>query len=263
METVEEECGVVDRVIRISKKVCRTQNKAISPPLPSPPLPSPPLPSPPLPSPPLPSPPLPSPPLPSPPLPSPPLPSLPSPPLPSPPLPSPPLPSPPLPPLLPTTNGTYWYLLPISICLEGSTRRGRYKSLVAKITLKQIRWCLMLGTSTHTRTVTLDGILTLTWMPWIEFLSGRTCILLWILYGNMVDFSFIVTLYVSDLRNVTSTVLVHWRDDLSCPVPPPSLVHTPTSGGKKAKFKTEIEAKRQAKLLVEKKATQDYCNMLL
>ena len=40
-------------------------------------------------------------------------------------------------------------------------------------------------------------------MPWIEFLSGRTCILLWILYGNMVDFSFIVSLYVSDLFNVT------------------------------------------------------------
>ena len=35
----------------------------------------------------------------------------------------------------------------------------------------------------------------------------RTCILLWILYGNMVDFSFIVSLYVSDLPNVTiSTV---------------------------------------------------------
>ena len=32
---------------------------------------------------------------------------------------------------------------------------------------------------------------------------GRTCILLWILYGNMVDFSFIVSLYVSDLPNVT------------------------------------------------------------
>ena len=45
--------------------------------------------------------------------------------------------------------------------------------------------------------------LTLTWMPWIKFLSGRTCILLWILYGNMVDFSFIVSLYVSDLPNVT------------------------------------------------------------
>ena len=48
-------------------------------------------------------------------------------------------------------------------------------------------------------------------MPWIEFLSGRTCILLWILYGNMVDFSFIVSLYVSDLLNVTikySTVAV-------------------------------------------------------
>ena len=51
------------------------------------------------------------------------------------------------------------------------------------------------------RTGTLDGI---SWMmPWIEFLSGRTCILLWILYGNMVDFSFIVSLYVSDLCNVT------------------------------------------------------------
>ena len=37
------------------------------------------------------------------------------------------------------------------------------------------------------------------------FLSGRTstCILLWILYGNVVDFSFIVSLYVSDLPNVT------------------------------------------------------------
>ena len=41
------------------------------------------------------------------------------------------------------------------------------------------------------------------WMPWIRFLCGRTCILLWILYGNMVDFSFIVSLYVSDLPNVT------------------------------------------------------------
>ena len=30
-----------------------------------------------------------------------------------------------------------------------------------------------------------------------------TCILLWILYGSMVDFSFIVSLYVSDLPNVT------------------------------------------------------------
>ena len=46
-------------------------------------------------------------------------------------------------------------------------------------------------------------VLTLTWMPWIKFLSGRTCILLWILYGNMVDFPFIVSLYVSDLPNVT------------------------------------------------------------
>ena len=43
----------------------------------------------------------------------------------------------------------------------------------------------------------------LTWMPWIRFLCGRTCILLWILYGDMVDFSFIVSLYVSDLPNVT------------------------------------------------------------
>ena len=33
--------------------------------------------------------------------------------------------------------------------------------------------------------------------------DGGTCILLWILYGNMVDFSFIVSLYVSDLPNVT------------------------------------------------------------
>ena len=52
-------------------------------------------------------------------------------------------------------------------------------------------------------------VLTLTWMPWIKFLSGRTCILLWILYGNMVDFSFIVSLYVSDLPNVTIRVLVY------------------------------------------------------
>ena len=51
-------------------------------------------------------------------------------------------------------------------------------------------------------------VLTLTWMPWIKFLSGRTCILLWILYGNMVDFSFIVSLYVSDLPNVTINVLI-------------------------------------------------------
>ena len=46
------------------------------------------------------------------------------------------------------------------------------------------------------------------WLPY-EYCttSGRTCILLWILYGNMVDFSFIVSLYVSDLPNVTiSTV---------------------------------------------------------
>ena len=50
-------------------------------------------------------------------------------------------------------------------------------------------------------------VLTLTWMPWIEFLSGRTCILLWILYGNMVDFSFIVSLYVSNLLNVTTVQL--------------------------------------------------------
>ena len=36
----------------------------------------------------------------------------------------PPPPPPPLP--SPATYGTYWYLLPTSICLEGSTRRGRY-----------------------------------------------------------------------------------------------------------------------------------------
>ena len=30
----------------------------------------------------------------------------------------------------------------------------------------------------------------------------------WILYGNMVDFSFIVSLYVSDLPNVTISILV-------------------------------------------------------
>ena len=42
-------------------------------------------------------------------------------------------------------------------------------------------------------------------MPWIKFLSGRTCILLWILYGNMVDFSFIVSLYVSNFLNVTTS----------------------------------------------------------
>ena len=30
--------------------------------------------------------------------------------------------------------------------------------------------------------------------------------LLWILYGNMVDFSFIVSLYVSDLHHVTISV---------------------------------------------------------
>ena len=41
----------------------------------------------------------------------------------------------------------------------------------------------------------------------IKFLSGRTCILLWILYGNMVDFSFIVSLYVSDLPNVTISTI--------------------------------------------------------
>ena len=45
-------------------------------------------------------------------------------------------------------------------------------------------------------------------MPWIKFLSGRTCILLWILYGNMVDFSFIVSLYVSDLPKVRVLVRV-------------------------------------------------------
>ena len=46
------------------------------------------------------------------------------------------LPSPP--PLLPTTNGTYWYLLPTSICLEGSTRRGRYESEVRT----GVRYCV-------------------------------------------------------------------------------------------------------------------------
>ena len=50
----------------------------------------------------------------------------------------------------------------------------------------------------------------LTWMPWIRFLCGRTCILLWILYGiNMVDVSFIVSLYVSDLPNVTISTVSH------------------------------------------------------
>ena len=56
------------------------------------------------------------------------------------------------------------------------------------------------------RTVLWRMVLTLTWMPWIEFLSRRTCTLLWILYGNMVDFSFIVSLYVSDLLNVTISI---------------------------------------------------------
>ena len=55
----------------------------------------------------------------------------------------------------------------------------------------------------------------LTWMPWIRFLGGRTCILLWILYGNMVDFSFIVSLYVSDLPNVTRSTSMGTRDNAS------------------------------------------------
>ena len=38
------------------------------------------------------------------------------------------------------------------------------------------------------------------------------CILLWILYGNMVDFSFIVSLYVSDLRNVTISTAMYVLD---------------------------------------------------
>ena len=52
---------------------------------------------------------------------------------------------------------------------------------------------------------------------WYEY--SYTCILLWILYGNMVDFSFIVSLYVSDLPNVTiSTVLVYtWRPGGNAP----------------------------------------------
>ena len=51
----------------------------------------------------------------------------------------------------------------------------------------------------------------LTWMPWIRFLCGRTCILLWILYGNMVDFSFIVSLCVSDLPNVTISTRITFQ----------------------------------------------------
>ena len=51
-------------------------------------------------------------------------------------------------------------------------------------------------------------VLTMTWMPWIKFLSGRTCILfIWILYGNVVDFPLFFLnfyLYVSDLLNVTN-----------------------------------------------------------
>ena len=42
--------------------------------------------------------------------------------------------------------------------------------------------------------------------PVLIFFCGRTCILLWILYGNMVDFPFIVSLCVSDLPNVISTL---------------------------------------------------------
>ena len=57
---------------------------------------------------------------------------------------------------------------------------------------------LLEGVSTVATTRT-STVLSLAWMPWIKFLSGRTCILLWILYGNVVDFSFIVSLYVSDL----------------------------------------------------------------
>ena len=49
------------------------------------------------------------------------------------------------------------------------------------------------------------------WIAWIKFLSWRTCILLWILYGNMVDFSFIVSLYVSDLLNVTTSTSTHHK----------------------------------------------------
>ena len=61
----------------------------------------------------------------------------------------------------------------------------------------------MIAASLSTVPGTLDGIDIDIWMPWIEFFCGRTCILLWILYGNMVDFSFIVSLYVSNLPNVT------------------------------------------------------------
>ena len=41
------------------------------------------------------------------------------------------------------------------------------------------------------------------------FFCGRTCIFLWILYGNIVDFPFIVSLYVSDLPNVTISTECH------------------------------------------------------
>ena len=49
-------------------------------------------------------------------------------------------------------------------------------------------------------------ILEISWMEGKAYSTStkpETCILLWILYGNMVDFSFIVSLYVSDLPNVT------------------------------------------------------------
>ena len=36
-----------------------------------------------------------------------------------------------------------------------------------------------------------------------EYDQEENPILFWILYGNIVDFSFIVSLYVSDLPNVT------------------------------------------------------------
>ena len=82
------------------------------------------------------------------------------------------------------------------------SRRRLYSTVLVRVLVETARL--------EYRTRTLDGTLklTLTWMPWIKFLSGRTCILLWILYGDMVDFSFIVSLYVSDLFNVTITVRV-------------------------------------------------------
>ena len=66
----------------------------------------------------------------------------------------------------------------------------------------------------------------LTWMPWIRFLCGRTCILLWILYGNMVDFSFIVSLYVSDLPNVTISTHTSTRNTRCLDGPPAGPRHT-------------------------------------